>query len=52
MKICNYQPKLRKILQAILAGYTEQALKLPDGSRRKLSFHLAEWTQFEITPRT
>lgn len=48
----NYQPKLRKILQAILASYTEQALKLPDGSGRKLSFHLAEWTQFEITPRT
>ena len=48
----NYQPKLRKILQDILAGYTSQALKLPDGSGRKLRFHLAEWTQFEITPRT
>ena len=48
----NYQPKLRKILQTILAGYTRQGLKLPDGSERKLSFHLAEWTQFEITPRT
>lgn len=48
----NYQPKLRTIIQEILVGYTKQELKLPDGSGRKLSFHLAEWTQFEITQKS
>ena len=48
----NYQPKLRTIIQEILLGYTKQELKLPDGSGRKLSFHLAEWTQFEITHKS
>ena len=48
----NYQPKLRKIIQEILAGYTKQEMKMPDGSGRKLSFHLAEWSQFRITGRT
>ena len=48
----NYQPKLRKIIKEILTGYTKQALKLPDGSGRKLSFHLGEWAQFEITQKS
>ena len=48
----NYQPSLKKILQRVLENCTRQELTLPDGSGRKLSFHLSGWDQFEITPRT
>ncbi len=48
----NYQPGLKKILRSVLDSCTRQELTLPDGSGRKLSFHLSGWDQFEITPRT
>ena len=48
----NYQPGLKKILRSVLESCTRQELTLPDGSGRKLSFHLSGWDQFEITPRT
>lgn len=48
----NYQPSLKKILQSVLENCTRQELTLPDGSGRKLSFHLRDWDQFEITPRS
>lgn len=44
----NYQPKVRKLLEARLATYNEQDLTMPDGSGRKLRFYLSTWNAFEI----
>jgi hypothetical protein len=48
----NYQPKLRKIIQNLLSSLSDRELTMPDGSGRKLSFHLTEWKQFEISTRS
>jgi hypothetical protein len=44
----NYPAKLQKIIGAILQSLTQQGLILPDGSARRLSFHLTRREQIEV----
>jgi hypothetical protein len=44
----NFSPKLQKIISSILEGLNQKGLTLPDGSGRKLCFHLTQRQRIEV----